>query len=149
MKTFEVKIISPDLTRPLRHRVLWPHIEKVEDCVIDIDRRVDAIHLGVFDGEKIVSIGSLFQMDSNKIQFEKQYRLRAMATDPDYRGQNAGRVLIEKSFELLKEKGVDVLWCDARKIAVGFYESLGFSMLPEEYEVPKIGPHYFMWKPLI
>ncbi len=148
MKTFEVKIISPDLTRPLRHRVLWPHIEKVEDCVIDIDGRADAIHLGVFDGEKIVSIGSLFQMDSNKIQFEKQYRLRAMATDPDYRGQNAGRVLIEKSFELLKEKGVDVLWCDARKIAVGFYESLGFSKLPEEYEVPKIGPHYFMWKEL-
>ena len=148
MKTFEVKIISPDLTRPLRHRVLWPHIEKVEDCVIDIDERADAIHLGVFDGEKIVSIGSLFQMDSNKIQFKNQYRLRAMATDLDYRGQNAGRVLIEKSFELLKEKGVDVLWCDARKIAVGFYESLGFSMLPEEYEVPRIGPHYFMWKEL-
>jgi ribosomal protein S18 acetylase RimI-like enzyme len=71
-----------------------------------------------------------------------------MATDPDYRGQNAGRILIEKSFDILKEKGVEVLWCDARKIAVGFYQSLGFSMLPEEYEVPKIGPHYFMWKEL-
>jgi predicted GNAT family N-acyltransferase len=148
MKTFEVKIISPDLTRPLRHKVLWPHIKRTEDCVIDIDQRSDAIHLGVYDGEKIISIGSLFQMDSAKIEFEKQYRLRAMATDPDYRGQNAGRVLIEKSFELLKEKGVEVLWCDARKIAVGFYKSLGFSMLPEEYEVPKIGPHYFMWKVL-
>lgn len=148
MKIFEAKIIAPELTRPLRHKVLWPHIEKVEDCIIDIDHRSDAIHLGVFDDEKIISIGSLFQMDSPRIAIEKQYRLRAMATDPDYRGQNAGRILIEKSFDILKEKGVEVLWCDARKIAVGFYQSLGFSMLPEEYDVPKIGPHYFMWKEL-
>jgi predicted GNAT family N-acyltransferase len=146
MKTFEVKQIHPHLARPLRHRVLWPHIALEEECNIDIDLREDAIHLASFDGDRIVSVGSLFQMDSPKINFSKQYRLRAMATDPDYRGQRAGKVLVEKAMDILREKGADVLWCDAREIAVGFYESLGFIKLPEKYDIPKIGPHYFMYK---
>lgn len=143
--TYDIRIISPQLTRPLRHKVLWPHIERVEDCIIDIDEREDAIHLGVFDGDRLVSVGSLFAMTTPKLHQQKVYRLRAMATDPDYRGKQSGRALIEKAVELLKEKRTEVLWCDARKNAVGFYKALGFSQLPEEYEVPKIGPHYFMW----
>jgi predicted GNAT family N-acyltransferase len=141
-----VSQISPEQTKALRHLVLWPHIEKVEDCVIDIDAREDAIHLATFDGERIISIGSLFQMDSAKIDFKRQYRLRAMATHPDYRGMNAGRILVEHALDHLKNKGVEVLWCDAREIAVGFYQSIGFGKLPEKYDIPKIGPHYFMWK---
>ncbi|MFZ4784934.1 MAG: GNAT family N-acetyltransferase [Flavobacteriales bacterium] len=146
MKNFEVIQIHPHLARPLRHKVLWPHIAFEEECNIDIDLREDAIHLATVDGERIVSVGSLFQMDSPKIDFSKQYRLRAMATDPAYRGQHAGKVLVEKAFDILREKGVDVLWCDAREVAVGFYESLGFVKLPEKYDIPKIGPHYFMYK---
>lgn len=146
MKNFEVNIIHPHQARPLRHKVLWPHIALEEECNIDIDLREDAIHLATFDAERIVSVGSLFQMDSPKIDFAKQYRLRAMATDPAYRGQYAGKVLVEKALAILKEKEMDVLWCDAREIAVGFYESLGFVKLPEKYEIPKIGPHYFMYK---
>ena len=141
----EAKIISPSETHSLRHRVLWPHIERELDCVIDIDERRDAIHLGTFDGEKIVSIGSLFEMKSTKISFEKQYRLRAMATHPDHRGKDCGKILVEKAIEILREKKVDVLWCDARIGAVGFYQSLGFNVLDEVYDVPNIGPHKFMW----
>lgn len=148
MKNFEVKQIDAAQTHYLRHQVLWPHILKEEDCVIDMDHREDAIHLGCFYGEEIVSIGSLFQVGSSKIQAEYPYRLRAMATDPHWRGKNAGKELILFAFDLLRKKKVDVLWCDARKVAVGFYTTLGFEILLEEYEVPRIGPHYFMWKKL-
>jgi ribosomal protein S18 acetylase RimI-like enzyme len=141
-----VSQISPEQTKALRHLVLWPHIEKEEDCVIDIDNRADAVHLATFEGDRIVSIGSLFHTDSSKIDFKRQYRLRAMATHPDYRGKNAGRALVEFALDLLKKQEVEVLWCDAREIAVGFYESIGFEKLPEKYDIPKIGLHYFMWK---
>jgi hypothetical protein len=39
-----------------------------------------------------------------------------------------------------------VLWCDARLVAVPFYEQLGFKKFEDVYEVPLIGPHHFMWK---
>ena len=142
---FTVREISANQTRSLRHRVLWPHIEQEEDCVIDIDHREDAIHLGTFDGDKLISVGSLFAMNSPRLRHAMQYRLRAMATEPDYRGRDAGRVLIEHAVQLLRKTNIDVLWCDARLHATGFYERLGFSRFEDVYEVRNIGPHQFMW----
>ena len=140
------QLITPEQTRPLRHLVLWPHIEKEEDCVIDIDHRDDAFHLGVFVDGELRCIGSFFAMFSPKISFKKQYRLRAMATHPEFHGKGLARELILHALEILKEKEKDVLWCDARINAVGFYERLGFSQIDEVYDVTKIGPHKFMWK---
>jgi ribosomal protein S18 acetylase RimI-like enzyme len=84
-------------------------------------------------------------MHSDKIPFDKQYRLRAMATHPDFHGRGLAKALILHSVEILKEKQQEVLWCDARLNAVGFYKRLGFRQIDEVYEVPKIGPHKFMW----
>lgn len=141
----EVKVIQANETYDLRHRVLWPHILNVQECVIDIDHRPDAIHLGTFDENRLVAIGSLFEFETHKISHPRKYRLRAMATDPDYRGRHTGEMLVKKAIEILKSKNVDVLWCDARLKAVGFYEKIGFKMIDEIYEVPKIGPHKFMY----
>jgi len=144
----DVRIISSLQTRDLRFRVLWPHKESIDHCFIDIDDREDAFHLATFDGDRIVSVGSFFQMPTDKIDSRSFYRLRAMATDPEYRGKGTGRLLIEKAKQILQEKNIDILWCDARVVATGFYSSLGFQMLPEPYEIPIIGTHYFMWLPL-
>lgn len=141
----EVRPITSAQTRPLRHLVLWPHILNEEDCIIDIDLREDAIHLGTFHEEKLIAVGSFFEMKSPKLSIDRQYRLRAMATHPEFRGSGAGKKLVQHGIRMLKEKGGQVLWCDARLNAVGFYESLGFSHLSEIYDVPKIGPHQFMW----
>jgi GNAT superfamily N-acetyltransferase len=144
----EVRVIHPLETRQLRHLVLWPHIARTEDCVIDIDARADAFHLGTYDGDRLVSVGSFFSMPSDKVLFERYYRLRAMATHPDYRGRHAGAMLVNYGANMLRERGVEVLWCDARLTAVPFYQKIGFDYLPEVYDIPKIGPHHFMWKVL-
>lgn len=144
----QARFISPPETRSLRHRVLWPHLPEPEVCVIDIDNREDAFHVGVFDEERLISIGSFFAMSSPRLEMNLQYRLRAMATDPDYRRMHAGEKLIDFAIDKLRSDGVQVLWCDARLIAVPFYESLGFNKQPDVYEVPLIGPHHFMWKEL-
>ena len=40
---------------------------------------------------------------------------------------------------------IELLWCDARLEATGFYERLGFKMKGEIYNVPNIGPHKLMY----
>jgi GNAT superfamily N-acetyltransferase len=141
-----VKEIRAEQTKPLRHKVLWPHIEKWEDCNIDIDAREDAIHLGAFDaGGKIVGICSLFKTSTAKLPHKKQYRLRAMATDPDVRGSGAGKAIVDQAKEQVKSMGCELLWCDARKAALGFYERMEFDRIDEWYEVRTIGPHQLMY----
>ena len=144
----EARFIEPSETRSLRHRVLWQHLSSPEVCVIDIDNRKDAFHVGVFCEGALISIGSFFCLQSPRLNHELQYRLRAMATDPDYRRMHAGEQLISFACEELSKRGVPVLWCDARLVAVPFYESIGFSKFDDVYEVPLIGPHHFMWKEL-
>lgn len=141
----KVMRINPEETRALRHKVLWPHKEFLEDCVIAIDHHEDAIHLGAFDGDRIVGVCSIFRMETPKLRFRNQYRLRAMATDPEYRGAGAGRAIVEEALKLVKSAGAEVLWCDARKVALGFYSRMGFNLIDEWYEVPLIGPHKLMY----
>lgn len=143
---FEVRAIRADATRSLRHEVLWPHRERMEDCVIDIDGRADAIHLGAFDAsDRLVGVCSLFAMRTEKLHDDCQYRLRAMATSPAVRGQGAGKAIVLEALRLVAEMGYDVLWCDARKVALGFYAALGFDRIDAWYEVPLIGPHQLMY----
>jgi GNAT superfamily N-acetyltransferase len=142
------RFIESSETQSLRHRVLWPHLASPEVCVIDIDNREDAFHVGVFAEERLISIGSFFSLSSNRLSHGKQYRLRAMATDADFRRQHAGDALITFAEQHLRVLGAEVLWCDARLRAVPFYTSLGFQKFDDVYEVPLIGPHHFMWKEL-
>lgn len=141
-----VRRISAAETRQLRHRVLWPHLSSPEVCIIDVDEREDAFHVGVFADENLISIGSFFAMDSPRLSMRPQYRLRAMATDSAFRRLHAGDTLIQFALRELEMRGVAVLWCDARLVAVPFYEQLGFKKFDDVYEVPLIGPHHFMWK---
>lgn len=146
MKTIER--ISAEQTRPLRHLVLWPHIERTEDCLTDTDFREDAVHLGAFRDGKLLGVCSLFQTRSPKLPHARQYRLRAMATHPDVRGLGLGRDLVLSALGEARNLGAEVLWCDAREVAIGFYEKLGFKRIDEWYEVPKIGRHQFMYREL-
>jgi GNAT superfamily N-acetyltransferase len=141
----EVRQISPEETRELRHQVLWPHINRMEDCVIEIDHREDAFHLGAYIGGDLAAIGSFFQMETTKLALHPQYRLRAMASHTNYRGSGAGKQLVMHGLDILRQRGIAVLWCDARLKATGFYASLGFQWMEEIYDVPSIGPHQFMW----
>jgi GNAT superfamily N-acetyltransferase len=128
--------------------VLWPHKANTEECTIDIDERPDAMHFGAFDRERLVAVASVFKMSTDKIDFENQYRLRAMASHPDYRGKNAGKAVVLAAIEECTLKNAGVLWCDARKVALGFYEKIGFQRIDEWYDIPPIGLHQFMYYPI-
>lgn len=56
--------------------------------------------------------------------------------------------LMNESIKLLQDKKCDVIWCNARLIAIDFYKSLGFLTIGPEFNIKDIGPHYKMYKKL-
>lgn len=103
-------------------------------------------HLGGFVDNKLVSIASFYFQKNERIPDENQYQLRGMATLPDYQGQGISSQLLKTAFPIIKQNLVEVLWCNARKTAIGYYESMGFEKLGQEFEVDKIGTHVMMSK---
>ncbi|SNS72745.1 Predicted N-acyltransferase, GNAT family [Geodermatophilus pulveris] len=72
------------------------------------------------------------------------WQLRGMATEPAVRGAGTGRVLLEACLATVAGRGGDLLWCDARTTAAGFYERFGLTVVAGPYDKPGIGPHVGM-----
>lgn len=103
-------------------------------------------HLGGFVDCKLVSIASFFFQNNELIEEENQFQLRGMATLPDFQGQGISSQLLKTAFPIIKQNLVNVLWCNARKAATGYYETVGFEKVGDEFEVDKIGTHVLMFK---
>ena len=147
MPSFLVKEIKPKDCYFIRHQVLWQH-KSFDDCGIDIDDQEGAFHLGAYKDDQLICVASFFKQSKAKFSEKNQYRLRAIATLPSAQNTGAARALLNTAFQILKEKGQNLLWCDARIIAIGFYEKLGFEKLGDRYSIPIIGLHYLMYKTL-
>ena len=143
----QAQMLETEEIQQLRNEVLWPH-KSFENCILDTDRLPSTFHFGVqLDGLTVATV-TLQQENSSKLPQEKQYRLRAMAVREGYRGQGFGDAIVDAGLNHLRELGVEVVWCDARVAALNFYRRLQFDELEEEYEIPIIGLHRFMWKVL-
>ena len=141
----EVKQIDAKDTIHLRHTVLRPN-GKVEDCNFDNDNEDNTFHLGAYLNEQLVSCASFYLQNHPEIPNEYQYRLRGMATNEEHRGKGLSSELLRVAFPMIKRNHVNIIWCNARSSAVGFYEKVGFKKIGSEFEVPEIGPHYLMIK---
>ena len=147
MSSFFVKEIRPNDCYYIRHQVLWQH-KSFDDCGIDMDDQAGAFHLGAFKSDELICVASFFKQSQAKFSEQHQYRLRAMATLSTAQNTGAARALLKTAFQILKVKDQDLLWCDARISATGFYEKLGFEKLGNSYSIPIIGLHYLMYKTL-
>ncbi len=139
--------LQPEDIQQLRNEVLWPH-KTFENCILETDRLSTTFHFGVQIDDLTVATVTFQEESSNKLPQEKQYRLRAMAVREGYRGQGFGDATVEEGVKYLSSLGIQVVWCDARVAALNFYRRLQFEEFEEEYEIPIIGLHRFMWKVL-
>lgn len=128
--------------RELRYRLLRPH-QRPSDLVYDGDDDPDALHLGAFDGERLVGIASVAP-DPSEPWAPGAWRLRGMATEPGVRGRGVGGELLERCMEHAAERGAALVWCNARVRAEPFYRRHGFEPVGEVFDVPPIGPHVRM-----
>jgi predicted GNAT family N-acyltransferase len=103
-----------------------------------------AFHLGYFDGDKLVCVAS-FHPETYTTFPGKAYQLRGMATLEEYRGKSIGNQLLNFAIVYLRGQKANYIWCNARKKALKFYESIGFEIVSPEFDVPGIGPHHAMY----
>lgn len=142
--TIKIKEIQAVETYPIRHLVLRPN-QDVSACAYPGDEAPTTFHLGAFKDGVLIGIASYYKENTPVFGEESQYRLRGMATLPDYRGLNIGKYLIIEAQVLLKERNADLWWCNARTTASGFYEQLGLSVYGDIFEIEPIGPHKLMY----
>lgn len=139
----EIKKIEALETFPIRLEVLRKNIPLPYEFNGDFDK--DTFHLGAFKDGKLIAVSSFMKASNTHFKVE-QYQLRGMATLEEFQGVGAGKLMMQNAFELLKELNITCLWCNARVIAVPFYEKLGMETFGEQFEIKYVGNHFVMFK---
>lgn len=129
----------------IRKDVLRDGISLTEKMDGDFDK--STIHLGVFVDDVLACVATFMQHDSPHFS-GAQYRLRGMATHKEYQQQGLGKIILERAEQLLSQKRVAVLWCNARVVALDFYRKSGYQIIGDKFDVHLIGPHFVMFKNL-
>jgi GNAT superfamily N-acetyltransferase len=133
-------------SRELRQRVLRPH-QSLEDLAREETSAARCYGI-VEEGGAVIATATVLEEQAPFALAEtarRQFRLRAMATDPQHRRRGLGRALLETIVEELRASGGGLLWCSARTTALCFYERFGFVAEGTEWEEPSIGSHRYMW----
>jgi predicted GNAT family N-acyltransferase len=140
--TVSVEEVAAGVTYPLRGAVLRPG-RPVE---IPGDDDPATFHLAARTAEG--QVVGVVRFHPNPCAWRPDARaawqLRGMATDPAVRGSGAGRALVTAGLARVAARGGDLVWCDARQAAAGFYERMGFTVAAGPYEIDPIGPHLGM-----
>lgn len=115
-----------------------------ESCVFAGDDSPDTVHFAAYQNGAIIGVASLYHEGSLEAVGVEAWRLRGMATSDAARGTGVGGLLLEKCVQHARANLGRLLWCNARKNAVGFYLRYGFERLGDEFEIPGIGTHIYM-----
>ena len=141
-----VKEISVEETYPLRIEILRNGI--AENYHFVGDNLESSFHLGAFNNDLLIGIVTFIKKEHPKLNDTYSYQLRGMAVSQKLQKQGVGKLLVQKSYKFFKEIKCNLLWCNAREIAVEFYQKMGFSIKGNRFQIPAIGTHYTMFKKL-
>ena len=93
--------------------------KKLEDVKLTDDE--EGIHFGLFDHNRLISVGSWFRRNENEAQFRK------LATLEEFRNSGYGTLLMNYIIDFSESEKIQILWCNARLNAFRFYRKLGFT----------------------
>jgi len=142
-----VETVAPEVTAPLRQRVLRPH-QRPDEAVLPGERDPDAVHLAARTADGAVVGTAVLVREPFEPMPDRAdaWRLRGMATDERLRGRGIGERVLRQAVDHVAGHGGGLLWCHARTPARRFYERAGFTAVGAEWVEPHIGPHIAMWR---
>jgi ribosomal protein S18 acetylase RimI-like enzyme len=130
---------------PVRHKILRTG-KPISTCYFDGDNNLETFHFGAYKQNKIVGSVSFMMKFHPDIDAKKSYQLRGMAVLKHYQKQSIGLHLLQFSENHLLQQNVDLIWCNVRIKAKGFYQTQNFKIFGEEFIIPDVGPHVLMYK---
>ncbi|GAB2456320.1 GNAT family N-acetyltransferase [Jatrophihabitans fulvus] len=139
----EIVEATADQTRPLRLAVLRPGLPPDTPTLEDPP---GAVHLAARDGGEVVGAAVLVVRPFARQPGRRGWQLRGMAVAPARQGTGVGAQVLAAAVRLAAGRGVEVLWCQARTSAVGFYERQGWRVEGEEFTGAMGLPHVLMWR---
>ena len=104
--------------------------------------------MGIYLENNIIGVCSFFNNSHDTLSDKNQYQLRGMAILKSHQKKGLGKKLIRFGEHLLQQKNVDLVWCNAREIAINFYKNNDYSIINKPFNIADIGLHYMMYKSL-
>jgi GNAT superfamily N-acetyltransferase len=139
-----VEDISAEATHDLRWRILRDSRPGAA-VVFPEDSRPGAFHLAVCHDDAVLAVASFSAEPTPYRDGRSAVRLRGMAVEWSFQHHGLGRLLVATVVDRLRAAGVDVLWCNARDSAGGFYARLGFEVMGDGFVLPESGiAHHVM-----
>jgi predicted GNAT family N-acyltransferase len=136
--TIEVRRVDVEVVRPLRHEVLRPG-EDLAESFYPADDLSETVHVAALDGEVVVGTATVFPEPHDG---RSAWRLRGMAVEESHRGSGVGSMVLTEVLRQVREHDVDLLWCNARTVALPFYTGHGFTIVGDEFLTAHGVPHY-------
>jgi predicted GNAT family N-acyltransferase len=134
--------VAAEVTYDLRRAVLRPDGGEIAWAG---DEDPATFHLAARAGDRVVGVVRFSPAPCRwRPEAGAPWQLRGMATEPAARGTGVGRALAIDGLARVAARGGDLVWCDARVTAAGFYELMGFVVVTGPYDKPGIGPHVGM-----
>ena len=137
MARLDLRSIPLAQTRTLRRDVLRPYMTVEEFAEHEPG---EAVAFGAFEDGELVAVGLVGPEGEER----GDWRIRGMATAPHARGRGAGTRVLQALVQHATDHGATRLWCNARTPARALHERAGFEATSDEFQAPRIGPHYRM-----
>ncbi len=154
----DVRRIASAASYPLRQAVLRPH-QRVDEVAFPEDDDPATATFGAVERSSgdVVGVATVLREAAPFSAHEvgllpdaaceaTTWRLRGMATREGLRGQGIGALVLAAALDHVAEEGGDLVWCNARVAAIGFYERAGLHAWGDQWVVPLTGPHVVMWR---
>lgn len=128
----------------LRWEVLRPGLPR-ESAAFAEDRLEGAFHVAAYDGDDgaVLGCGSFYPEPFPETELAgAAYRIRGMASATAARGRGYGAAVLHAGEAEAAARGAELMWCNGRTEARGFYERHGYQTVGEEFVIEGVGPHY-------
>jgi len=143
-----IKEITATTAFVVRHPVLRAG-KPIESCRFPGDELPTTFHLGYYTNEQLAGVVTLIKNPHSEIENSNAFQLRGMAVLADFQKRGIGDALVKKAETMILQRNGTLIWMNAREIAVGFYEKLGYKKHGVPFTIPKIGLHFVMVKSLL